>query len=891
LQRISEAKRTTAALGFPIRVLFAVAVVALCPVAVSADTFLDASFDVDDNGFVYNDDTFYATASPNYASGSYLPAGGEVGGGLEVLLGNLDDNTINGMSGGHTRSFTLAVDTDVLLEFRYNLTQHSDYESDEYSQVLVSIDSIPLAGLGPEYVDQVTGDGNGGLPVTTGWVTYSINLPSMAAGTYSLTIGGYNNRKTATNELTTLLIDEVSITGSPTIPCLLPADCDDSNVCTDNVCTAGICTNPNNTASCSDGISCTADVCSAGVCVGADQCLNPAICNPVSDTCEQSAPLALVAALSFQNYKDYIEDLSSPTGVTGGSRHWTQPGNAAALTYLQTSLESWGYTVERHTYTFEGQSRDNVYATKVGSVTPEEAIIVSAHMDSINADDRTNVFAPGADDDASGTAVVLEAARVFGDPSIVTDKSIRFIFFNNEETGPDGSVEYITDRSALQGIENPVGSGLYPEPTWLGIIQHDMMLWDHGLPSQPTQIAGADNDIEYLGNASYHIESLALANIVWQANVDYAPAYPAEITSRMCCTDSNSFLNECPAISVRENRRSVEIEQGSNPNFHRSTDVFSTYSDLDFALGFNAVQATVGAVAIIVNAQQPTPCGDGVLDAGEQCDDGNLLAGDCCSPFCAIEPAGTSCRSAVDVCDAPEVCDGVAGTCAVDAKRTTECRVSAGDCDIADFCDGLADACPADAIEPNTTLCRGVAGVCDVPETCDGTTTSCPVDLKLTNACRPSAGICDVVDDCDGIGNDCPVDQFQSPATECRAAVDDCDVPELCSGSSADCPADVLLDGTVCEDGDACSMLDLCAGGTCTPGITMLDCDDLDECTADSCDSITGCAHEPIQDCPAVVAVPTFTARARIVLVVLIAMFAQAAISVRGIGKAERRAP
>jgi len=52
---------------------------------------------------------------------------------------------------------------------------------------------------------------------------------------------------------------------------------------------------------------------------------------------------------------------------------------------------------------------------------------------------------------------------------------------------------------------------------------------------------------------------------------------------------------------------------------------------------------------------------------------------------------------------------------------------------------------------------------------------------------------------------------------------------------------------------------DACSGGTCVAG-AALDCDDLDECTADSCDAVIGCAHEPIPDCvPAVPATPPWT--------------------------------
>jgi uncharacterized delta-60 repeat protein len=67
-------------------------------------------------------------------------------------------------------------------------------------------------------------------------------------------------------------------------------------------------------------------------------------------------------------------------------------------------------------------------------------------------------------------------------------------------------------------------------------------------------------------------------------------------------------------------------------------------------------------------------CGDGVLDPGEACDDGNVVGGDCCTPACTFAPAGNSCDSNGDLCTRDE-CDG-AGTCAfvADEPQPTGCR-------------------------------------------------------------------------------------------------------------------------------------------------------------------------------------------------------------------------
>ncbi|MCA8968087.1 MAG: M20/M25/M40 family metallo-hydrolase, partial [Planctomycetes bacterium] len=174
--------------------------------------------------------------------------------------------------------------------------------------------------------------------------------------------------------------------------------------------------------------------------------------------------------------------------------YWNRPGNDEAQAWIAGELESWGYTVEYHAYTYQGVAKTSVYATKVGVARPDQMYIVSAHMDSINLQTNNQDVAPGADDDGSGTSLVLELARVFAGDDVETETSVRFVLWNNEETGLNGSSAYVNDRVGLQGQENPPNSGLYPEPTWLGVIQHDMLMFDHGLPPQANQIPGADVD-------------------------------------------------------------------------------------------------------------------------------------------------------------------------------------------------------------------------------------------------------------------------------------------------------------------------------------------------------------------------------------------------------------
>jgi hypothetical protein len=178
-------------------------------------TVLEAHFDADADGFVYRDDAFRGTAQPAYASGVRIATGGFTGGALRVSLGGIDDADIVNMSGGWGRSFTLgAPSTRTTLAVRVRVNQTADYEANELSQGLVSLNGV-LRGLPPgDFVAQVAGDGNGGTPRTTGWQLVTLELGALPAGTHQLVIGGFNNQKTLTNESTEVLVDDVVVTVS-----------------------------------------------------------------------------------------------------------------------------------------------------------------------------------------------------------------------------------------------------------------------------------------------------------------------------------------------------------------------------------------------------------------------------------------------------------------------------------------------------------------------------------------------------------------------------------------------------------------------------------------------------------------------------------------------------
>jgi len=319
-------------------------------------------------------------------------------------------------------------------------------------------------------------------------------------------------------------------------------------------------------------------------------------------TAPDSAIKAIVDRLDFQSYKALLKGLTQ-----FGDREQGTQRNADAINWIEAQLRSWGYTVERLQYVYRSrtdttpQPREEVYATKVGRTVPGEMYIIGAHMDGRGGGEAAN-------DDGSGTALVMEIARVLSAAEIQTARSVRFALWNNEETGLNGARAYVQQRAPLQGIENPRGSGKYPEPKWLGMIQHDMMMWDHGLPVQWQQTLDADVDIEFQLNSAKAAESSQLALTLLNANRRFATDYPAVMSNSMSNTDSGAFQDLVAAVSLRENRRLYETGRGANPHWHQPTDRFVSFTDADFRLGFNAAQTTLGAVARLAEARVvPTP--------------------------------------------------------------------------------------------------------------------------------------------------------------------------------------------------------------------------------------------------------------------------------------------
>ena len=183
-----------------------------------------------------------------------------------------------------------------------------------------------------------------------------------------------------------------------------------------------------------------------------------------------------------------------------------------------------------------------------------------------------------------------------------------------------------------------------------------------------------------------------------------------------------------------------------------------------------------------------TSCGNGTVDAGEECDDGNLVDGDCCTASCRFEAMGGPCGGGECLATS---CDG-AGACVNQPATTCGTFCRPGTCD-GGFC--LMGTAP-----PAGTACNADDDACTA-DACD------------SGFCQVTGPIaCAACETCDHVLG-CRV---QAAATVCRTATGECDLAEVCDGTSPQCPADATSpSGTPCANG-LCDGLGTCESPTTT---------------------------------------------------------------------------
>ncbi len=289
-----------------------------------------------------------------------------------------------------------------------------------------------------------------------------------------------------------------------------------------------------------------------------------------SSAAPQIAPKAAISQLVDQVSSPKLADtITSLEGFQ--TRYASLPSCESAGTWLLDSFAGLGLFAERDLFTFSSYTSHNIVATLAGKTWPDQEIIVSAHYDSYSNDAAR--LAPGADDDGSGTAVVLELARVMSRYSF--DYTIKFIAFSAEEWGLLGSKHYA--QSARAAGERIVA-----------VVNFDMVGYNTRTP------AGLDLLVDE--------RSQWLADALIAATSTYAPMPMAKVMSTSANrTDHASFRDQ--GYSALNGIEDVNV---MNPNYHRTSDTLSTLN-MDFET--SVARASLASVAVLAQpyAWPPPP--------------------------------------------------------------------------------------------------------------------------------------------------------------------------------------------------------------------------------------------------------------------------------------------
>ena len=235
----------------------------------------------------------------------------------------------------------------------------------------------------------------------------------------------------------------------------------------------------------------------------------------------------------------------------GYSRQQYSPQHNLARDNIADVLESYGLSVQLEGFNYGGQTWYNVVATQPGTESPTYQYIVGAHYDSVSC--------PGADDNGSGVAAVVELARVLSQYEF--PYTIKYVAFDLEEIGLRGSQAYV----AAHRTENI-----------RAMVNFDMISW-----------RGYEKWMNVAGNTG----SAAFKETIAEAMLEYANLHP-HIGTSTSGSDHVSFANAgILAIAV------AEMNLSSNPCYHRDCDSVDNVGYIDYEYGAAITRGIAGFLA------------------------------------------------------------------------------------------------------------------------------------------------------------------------------------------------------------------------------------------------------------------------------------------------------
>ena len=251
------------------------------------------------------------------------------------------------------------------------------------------------------------------------------------------------------------------------------------------------------------------------------------------------------------------------------SRRYNHAGNDMAANYIKEKLESYGLpTYDQYFGTGGGR---NVYAVQLGTTYPNKKYIICAHYDDFIYGSGTIV--PGADDNASGTAAVLEAARIFRNYNSAF--TLIYALWDEEERGLYGSA-YYAQQAALAG------------DSIMGVINMDMTAYD----------SNSDNIAEI--HTRPIANSLALKDEMLSINSLYSIGLTLQIINPGATySDHASFWNNNYGAILL-----IEYDYDFNPYYHSSNDLIQ-YFNMPYYLKMS--QVSLGVTATLAQLTDIVP--------------------------------------------------------------------------------------------------------------------------------------------------------------------------------------------------------------------------------------------------------------------------------------------
>lgn len=294
--------------------------------------------------------------------------------------------------------------------------------------------------------------------------------------------------------------------------------------------------------------------------------------------------LLLFSAMSFsqslvQAYKTRAQQVTQTnintilTDFTSyGVKKTGTTANSNALAWLKTKYASFGYDasqISEHSWTASGYTSKNLIVTKTGTTYPNKYIIVCGHYDTITG--------PGTNDNGSGTAIILEAARIL--QNISSEYSIKFINFSGEEQGLYGSQAYVTNvvNATNPKMDIKLVLNLDEVGGVAGATNNKIYCEKDGTPSFP---AGQYSTYPSTNNAASATATTELMNcMTLYSNITPVVAY-IERSDYMPFDKNNDVVTGL-----------YEYNQSTKP--HTTGD---TYVNMDPVYVYNIAQGVLGAI-------------------------------------------------------------------------------------------------------------------------------------------------------------------------------------------------------------------------------------------------------------------------------------------------------